>query len=38
MAWRNHSEDHIVIGNMLTGKEVVSSMAKEFEGHSGDLT
>jgi len=30
-------EDYIVIGNLLTGKEVVNSMAKEFECYSGDL-
>ena len=37
MAWRKHSEYYNVIGNLLTGKEVVSSVAKEFEGSSGDL-
>ena len=30
-------ENYIVIGNLLTGKEVVNSMAKEFENASGDL-
>jgi uncharacterized Ntn-hydrolase superfamily protein len=30
-------ENYIVIGNLLTGKEVVNSMAKEFENSSGDL-
>ena len=30
-------ENCIVIGNLLTGKEVVNSMAKEFENSSGDL-
>jgi uncharacterized Ntn-hydrolase superfamily protein len=30
-------DDYIVIGNLLTRKEVVSSMAKEFENSSGDL-
>jgi uncharacterized Ntn-hydrolase superfamily protein len=31
-------DDYIVIGNLLTGEEVVSSIAKEFESSSGDLT
>jgi len=31
-------DDYIVIGNLLTSKEVVSSMAKEFESSSGNLT
>jgi len=30
-------ENYILIGNLLTGKEVVNSMAKEFENSSGDL-
>jgi len=30
-------EDYIVIGNLVTRKEVVNRMAKEFEGSSGDL-
>jgi uncharacterized Ntn-hydrolase superfamily protein len=30
-------ENYVVIGNLLTGKEVVNSMAKEFEISSGDL-
>lgn len=30
-------KDYVVIGNSLAGKEVVSSMAQEFEGSSGDL-
>jgi len=30
-------EDYIVIGNLLVGKDVVSSMVEEFEGSSGDL-
>jgi uncharacterized Ntn-hydrolase superfamily protein len=30
-------DDYAVIGNMLAGKEVLSSMAKEFEFSSGDL-
>jgi len=31
-------EDYIVVGNLLTRKEVVNSMAEEFENSSGDLT
>ena len=31
-------EDYIVIGNLLTGKHVINTMAKEFENSSGDLT
>jgi len=30
-------EDYIVIGNLLSRKEVVSSMAKQFESSRGDL-
>lgn len=30
-------EDYVVVGNLLVGKEVVSSIAEEFEGSSGDL-
>jgi uncharacterized Ntn-hydrolase superfamily protein len=30
-------EDYVVIGNLLVGKDVVSSMVEEFEGSSGDL-
>lgn len=30
-------ENYVVIGNLLAGKEVVNSMAKEFENLSGDL-
>ena len=30
-------EDYVVIGNLLSRKEVASSMAKEFESSSGDL-
>jgi uncharacterized Ntn-hydrolase superfamily protein len=30
-------EDYIVVGNLLARKEVVNSMAKEFENFSGDL-
>ncbi len=30
-------ESYIVIGNLLTGKKVLSSMAEEFERSSGDL-
>lgn len=30
-------ENYIVIGNLLTGKEVISNMAREFESSSGDL-
>jgi uncharacterized Ntn-hydrolase superfamily protein len=30
-------KDYIAIGNLLTRKEVVNSMAKEFENSSGDL-
>ena len=30
-------EDYIVIGNLLSRKEVVSSMAKQFESSNGDL-
>ncbi len=30
-------KDYIAIGNLLTGKEVVNSMAKEFENSSGNL-
>ena len=30
-------EDYLVVGNLLAGKEVVSSMATEFERSSGDL-
>jgi len=30
-------ENYIVIGNLLTGKKVISSMTKEFESSSGDL-
>jgi uncharacterized Ntn-hydrolase superfamily protein len=30
-------EDYVVVGNLLAGKEVVSSMAREFENSSGDL-
>jgi uncharacterized Ntn-hydrolase superfamily protein len=30
-------ESYVVIGNLLAAKEVVNSMAKEFEGSSGDL-
>jgi len=29
--------NYIVIGNLLTGKEVVNNMAKKFENSSGDL-
>jgi uncharacterized Ntn-hydrolase superfamily protein len=31
-------DDYIVIGNLLTGEEVVSNIAKEFESSSGNLT
>jgi len=31
------SEDYVVVGNLLAGKKVVSSMATEFERSSGDL-
>lgn len=30
-------EDYVVLGNLLAGKEVVNSMAREFERSSGDL-
>jgi len=30
-------EGYVVAGNLLAGKEVVSSMAREFENSSGDL-
>lgn len=30
-------KSHVVVGNLLAGKEVVKSMAKEFESSSGDL-
>lgn len=30
-------ENYVVIGNLLAGKQVVSSMAREFENSSGDL-
>jgi len=30
-------ENYIVIGNLLTGKDVVNSMAEEFENFTGDL-
>lgn len=30
--------DYVVIGNMLSGKKVISSMAKEFENTSGHIT
>jgi len=30
-------KDYIAIGNLLTGEEVVNSMAKEFENSSGNL-
>jgi uncharacterized Ntn-hydrolase superfamily protein len=30
-------EGYVVVGNLLAGKEVVSSMAEEFERSSGDL-
>lgn len=30
-------ENYVVIENLLTGKEVVNSMGKEFENSSGDL-
>jgi uncharacterized Ntn-hydrolase superfamily protein len=30
-------EDYVVIGNLLLGKEVARSMAKEFESSSGDF-
>jgi uncharacterized Ntn-hydrolase superfamily protein len=30
-------ENYVVIGNLLTGKEVVNSMAEEFENSSRDL-
>jgi uncharacterized Ntn-hydrolase superfamily protein len=30
-------KDYIVIGNLLTGKEVVNSMVEEFESSIGDL-
>jgi len=30
-------KDYIVIGNLLTGKEVVNSMAKEFKCYGGDF-
>jgi uncharacterized Ntn-hydrolase superfamily protein len=30
-------EDYVVVGNLLAGKEVVSSMATEFESSSGSL-
>ncbi len=29
--------DHVVIGNMLSGKKVISNMAKEFENTSGHI-
>jgi len=31
-------EEYIIIGNMLSRKEVVNSMAKKFEDSSGDLS
>jgi len=31
-------ENYVVIGNLLTGQEVINSMAKGFENFSGDLT
>jgi uncharacterized Ntn-hydrolase superfamily protein len=30
-------EDYIVIGNLLSSKEVITNMAKQFEGSNGDL-
>ncbi|MDH5460311.1 MAG: DUF1028 domain-containing protein [Candidatus Bathyarchaeota archaeon] len=30
-------EDYVVVGNLLVGKDVVSSMVEEFMGSSGDL-
>lgn len=30
-------KDYVVLGNLLAGKEVVNSMAREFERSSGDL-
>jgi len=30
-------EEYVAIGNLLAGKEVLSSMAKQFESSSGDL-
>ncbi len=37
--WRGEllGENYIVIGNLLTGKKVISNMAKEFESSSGDF-
>jgi len=30
-------QNYVVAGNLLTGREVISSMAREFENSSGDL-
>lgn len=30
-------ENYVIIGNLLAGKEVIGSMAKEFESSNGDL-